>query len=226
MHVNSNDEIPILIIHTSEFLVILCKYIKMNVSIIILAAGESKRMGVPKQLLDIHGEKMLKKVIHEAMETDCFPITVVVGAHKAAIVPELKDMPINITDNPHWKSGMASSIKMGLVGSYLITKEIDAVLFLTADMPSIDAAYINQIIQTGEQNPDKQIVASDYGGKLGIPALFKKTFFEQILDLTGDQGAKNIIAQNLETVGSVPIGGKGQDLDTKIAYFQYLNQPN
>ena len=78
----------------------------MNTGIVILAAGSSQRMGTPKQLLPVFGTSLIKYFIEEAMETPCYPITVVVGAHKAKIVPELKNMPISIVDNPAWESGM------------------------------------------------------------------------------------------------------------------------
>ncbi len=198
----------------------------MNIAIIILAAGESKRMGVPKQLLDIRGESMLKKLIHSALDTSCFPITVVLGAHKSAIVPGLKDMPINIADNPHWQTGMASSVKMGLVGTYLISNTIDAVIIITADMPDIDKKVIENLVLASKNNPEKEIIASHYGEVKGVPALFRRSMFESLLDLKGDEGARKLIRDNADKVLLVEIGTCGEDLDTKEDYFRYLNSKN
>lgn len=197
----------------------------MKVGIIILAAGESKRMGVPKQLLDLNGQSMLKKIVHAALDTDCYPITVVVGAHKKHVVPELQDMPVNITDNPHWKSGMAGSIKMGLVGTYIISKEVEAVIITTSDMPHISKDTFNELINAGKEEKSS-IVISDYGKGKGVPALIKRELFEEILNLEGDQGARQIFNKHKDKLTTISFSGGLVDLDTKEDYHNYLHSVN
>ncbi|OYU64941.1 MAG: 4-diphosphocytidyl-2C-methyl-D-erythritol synthase, partial [Cytophagaceae bacterium BCCC1] len=162
----------------------------MNIGVVILAAGESKRMGVPKQILPIFGIPMLKYLVDEVLDTEAHPVTVVVGANKTKIVPLLENIPIGIIDNPDWQKGMGSSIKMGLVGSYLITKGFDGLIFMTSDMPFVNAEVINKLIKTAREFPDKTIIASKYAGTLGIPVLYKKERFEDILDMKPEHGAK------------------------------------
>ncbi|MFT4733308.1 MAG: molybdenum cofactor cytidylyltransferase [Arcticibacterium sp.] len=194
----------------------------MTVGIIILAAGESRRMGLPKQLLDINGESMLKKAVDEALATGFEPVTVVIGARKEKIMHALAKLPINIVENPMWQSGMASSILRGLAGSYLIEKNLDAVLIMTCDMPEVSADYLKELVKASK-NSDKSIVASQYQKILGVPALFKKEVFHDLLDLKGDAGARQIYEDHKDDILAIPFPGLGLDLDTKEDYLKYIN---
>ena len=198
----------------------------MNIALIILAAGESKRMGVAKQLLKVEGETLLKRTLRTALDTTCFPIAVVVGANKAQIVPELQNAPITIIDNPAWKEGMAGSIKMGLVGVYMTQKEIDGVIFVTADMPYLSAEIVENLKYLAEKNEDKQIIAAKYANQLGIPALFKREIFNDLLDLKGELGAKSVIKKYQEKTLSVDFENGQYDIDTPEDYQNLLKNLN
>ncbi len=198
----------------------------MNIGVVILAAGESKRMGVPKQILPIFGVPMLKYLIDEVLDTEAHPVTVVVGANKTKIVPLLENIPIGIIDNPDWQNGMGSSIKMGLIGSYLITKGFDGLIFMTSDMPFVNAEVINQLIKTAIEFPDKTIIASKYAGTLGIPVLYKKERFEDILDMKPEHGAKQFFNKYPDEIVSVDFDLGAIDLDTKEDYYNFLQSKN
>jgi molybdenum cofactor cytidylyltransferase len=198
----------------------------MNVGVIILAAGESSRMGFPKQVLPIFGTSMIKHLVHEVLDTPYFPLTVVVGAHKDKIVPELKDIPLSIIDNPTWREGMGGSVKMGLVGTYLASKDIDAVLVMTSDMPHVNAALLRQMVKTAEQHPNKSIVAAAYSKTIGVPVLFKRARFEDILNLKPHEAPKIILQNYKEEVVSVPFELGSVDLDTKQSYFDFVQSKN
>ena len=198
----------------------------MNVALIILAAGESKRMGKVKQLLNINGESMLIRVIKTAFDSQCFPIVVVLGANKAQIVPELEDAPITIIDNPAWQEGMASSVKMGLVGVYMTQKAIDAVIYLTSDMPFVSIALIKKLIAEAEKDENVTIVASKYENQLGIPTLFKRNHFNELLDLNGEHGAKKVILNNMASTVSVDFEAGKYDIDTPEDYKNLLKNIN
>lgn len=199
---------------------------KTKVGIVILAAGESKRMGTAKQLLPIFGVQMLKYLILQAFETNCHPITVVVGANKDKIVPLLKDMPIVIIDNPNWKKGMGDSIKMGMIGSYMASKEIEGLLIMTSDMPYVNAETINKMIDLAVQNEDKSIVASKYDKTVGVPVLFKKEKFELLLDLKGNIGARDILKKHKSDIVIHEFENGKIDLDTKEDYFSFIQSKN
>jgi len=198
----------------------------MNIGVVILAAGESKRMGVPKQILPIFGIPMLKYLVDEVLDTEAHPVTVVVGANKTKIVPLLENIPIGIIDNPDWQKGMGSSIKMGLVGSYLITKGFDGLIFMTSDMPFVNAEVINKLIKTAREFPDKTIIASKYAGTLGIPVLYKKERFEDILDMKPEHGAKQFFNKNPDEIVPVDFDLGAIDLDTKEDYYNFLQSKN
>jgi molybdenum cofactor cytidylyltransferase len=198
----------------------------MNIGVVILAAGESKRMGVPKQILPIFGIPMLKYLVDEVLDTEAHPVTVVVGANKTKIVPLLENIPIGIIDNPDWQKGMGSSIKMGLVGSYLITKGFDGLIFMTSDMPFVNAEVINKLIKTAREFPDKTIIASKYAGTLGIPVLYKKERFEDILDMKPEHGAKQFFNKYPDEIVPVDFDLGAIDLDTKEDYYNFLQSKN
>ncbi|MCU0325260.1 MAG: nucleotidyltransferase family protein [Spirosomaceae bacterium] len=198
----------------------------MNVAIIILAAGAASRMGQPKQLLPVKGRSLIKYITEIAMDTPCYPITVVLGANRQLIRGELDKMPITVIDNPKWEDGMATSIKMGLIGSYMTAKEIEAAIFLTVDMPYISSELINQLIDKAVQNPDSRIIASKYDGQIGIPVLFKRSIFNDLLDLNGEQGAKKVILQHLDNTETIDFPEGKFDLDTVVDYQDYLKRQN
>ena len=198
----------------------------MNIGVVILAAGESKRMGVPKQTLPVFGVPMLKYLIHEVLETKAHPVTVVLGANKAKVVPLLENMPIGLIDNQDWQKGMGSSIKMGLVGSYLITKGFDGLIFMTSDMPYVNADFINKMVETAKSNPEKSIIASKYSGTIGVPVLIKKERFEDILDMKPEVGAKQFFQKFPNEVVEIDFPLGAVDLDTKEDYYNFIQSKN
>jgi molybdenum cofactor cytidylyltransferase len=197
----------------------------MNIGIIILAAGVSKRMGVPKQLLDINGEIMLNKIIKEALAVENVTVTVVLGANKELIMPQLKNFPINIVENLAWHSGMASSIIRGMAGAYLMDKELEQVIFSTADMPEMSTAFFEKLIKVA-QKTERSIVASKYQDTIGVPILVKKGLFNELLALKGDEGARQIFIKNKSNIKTLTFDGIGIDLDTKEDYLNYINVKN
>lgn len=188
-----------------------------KVGIIIVAAGESKRMGKPKQLLLVAGKSLIKHTAEIALATDCYPVVLVIGAHKAAIAPEIVHLPLTVIDNPAWQSGMASSIKIGLAGIYMTYKEIDAVLLMVVDQPFVTVKLIEEIIALYDKQ-NAPLVASKYGNEIGVPALFDRKYFDALLDLKGDKGAKSILMNNLADVALVGFERGDIDLDTPNDY--------
>lgn len=203
----------------------------MNVGIVILAAGASSRMGVPKQLLHVDGKSLIKRTAEMAMDTACFPVVVVLGANRDMVRKELERMPITVIDNPYWEKGMSSSIKMGLAGAYMTFKDLESIIFLTADMPFVSVKLIHKMVNKAEEVSEKindtpDIVACHYGGKMGIPVLFKRRVFNDLLGLTGDNGAKKIVLANKERTDTVDFPEGKIDLDTIEEYRIFLSNYN
>lgn len=195
----------------------------MNSGAIILAAGSSSRMGQSKQMLDIHGEKLLRKTVHTFVEASVSPIAVVLGADEKAHRELLTDLPIHIVLNPNWRRGMGSSLKAGL--SYLLSVDpsMSAVMVSVCDQPLLSADIIVGLIKKYQQE-HKPIVASRYSGVPGVPVLFDAAYFERLASLPDNQGAKKIILENPSDVSVVPFPGGEIDLDTMEDYEGFVNR--
>lgn len=198
----------------------------MNVAIIILAAGASSRMGAPKQLLLVDGKTLLKRICETAMDTPCHPIVAVLGANRNLIRQETERMPITVIDNPQWENGMSSSIKMGLAGAYMTEKAIEAAIFLTVDMPYVSAELINKMITKAESDEKIEIVACKYDHQVGIPVLFKRSLFTELLELTGDEGAKKVVMKNKDKAAFIDFPEGKLDLDTIDEYRNFVSNYN
>ncbi|AEI51117.1 nucleotidyltransferase family protein [Runella slithyformis] len=188
-----------------------------NIGIILLAAGESKRMGSPKQLLDIDGKSLLRRTAEVALATDCYPVVMVIGANKAQIAPEIIDLPLTVIDNPMWHEGMSSSVKMGLAGLYMTYKDVDAVIMLVCDQPYLSVSLLERMIDV-YRTKKPPIVACKYGEEVGVPALFDRKLFEELLTLSGDKGAKPIVMNHLDEAYLVTFEAGSVDLDTPEDY--------
>lgn len=198
----------------------------MNTAIIILAAGASSRMGAPKQLLLVDGKTLIKRICETAMDTPCHPIVTVLGANRNLIRKETERMPITIIDNPQWENGMSSSIKMGLAGAYMTEKAIEAAIFLTVDMPYVSAELINKMIAKAESDEKTEIVACKYDNQIGIPVLLKRTLFTDLLELTGDEGAKKVVLKNKDKTAFIDFPEGKLDLDTIDEYRNFVSNYN
>lgn len=198
----------------------------MNTAIIILAAGASSRMGAPKQLLLVDGKTLIKRICDTAIDTPCHPIVAVLGANRNLIRKETERMPITVIDNPQWENGMSSSIKMGLAGAYMTEKAIDAAIFLTVDMPYVSAELINKMIEKAESDEKIEIVACKYDNQMGIPVLFKRTLFTDLLELKGDEGAKKVVIKNKDKTAFIDFPEGKLDLDTIDEYRNFVSNYN
>lgn len=193
-----------------------------KIGIIILAAGESKRMGSPKQLLDIEGKSLIRRTAEVALATDCYPVVLVIGANKAQIAPKIIDLPLTVIDNPKWHEGMASSVKMGLVGLYMTYKDVEAVIMLVCDQPYLSVSLLERMVET-YRTKKAPIVACKYGEQVGVPALFDRKLFEELLNLTGDKGAKPVLMNHLDETYLITFEAGSIDLDTLEDYQNYLS---
>lgn len=191
----------------------------MNIAILVLAAGSSKRMGLPKQLLSIEKKTLLEIVIENAKSSNAHTVLCVLGSPNSDIVTVVRNCGINYISNPHFQKGLSSSIAMGI--EFLSQKDLDAVLITLGDQPLVDALSLNKLIKSFELNP-KKISATSYVNNKGVPAIFPKKYFKNLTELEGDSGAKNLL--NTEDVESIEINkDKLIDIDTKQDYVDFLN---
>ncbi len=190
---------------------------KSNVAILILAAGESSRMGRPKQLLRWKHTTLLGHAIETAKKTDSKDVFVVLGANSEEIQNVISNVDIHILENKNWNMGMGVSVATGI--AYLLQeyKSLDGVLIMLCDQPFISSDYLNRLLGTFEVG-DYGIVATMYNKKAGVPAVFDKKYFSMLSKLNGDTGARHVLDQYESDTMAINPDGKEQDLDTPEDY--------
>ena len=129
----------------------------------------------------------------------------------------LAGLPVSIIEHPNWSNGLGSSIAVGVKHAVTITANLDAVILLSCDQPFVNAATLRQLIQLHLEN-GKTIVASAYAETLGIPALFDRSCFGDLLQLRGDSGAKGIILARRHDVAPFDFPAAAIDIDTTADY--------
>ncbi len=189
--------------------------------IVILAAGNSSRMGEPKQLLPLGGVTLVRLATETALLSGMQPVIVVMGAYGDEMTRELSGLPITLASNAQWVTGMAGSIKTGLKAATELAPAIDALIFMVCDQPKVTTTLLLNLLGK-QQETRKQIVASAYMGILGTPALFTREVFPALLQLSGDTGARKLIKTFADQVASVDFPEGIIDIDTKNDYASFI----
>ena len=193
-----------------------------NTGIVILAAGDSSRLGNMKQLLPFNGKTLLQHVIDEAADAGAQPIVVITGANANKVAASITDSRVSIVENGNWKEGMASGIVAGIRQITGQNKGVKKIILAVCDQPFVSSALFEQLDEK-QNKSGKPVVASTYADTVGTPALFSMEFFDQLLSLTGDEGAKKILKSNPSDVATVPFPRGEIDIDTQKDYENLLN---
>ena len=184
---------------------------------IVLAAGTSIRFGSLKPLFKLGNGTILSMVIDAAVKSDLDRIILVLGYRSDEIITNighhLHDPRLRTVINPRYQDGMSSSIQCGLNE---IMDEFPSVMIIMGDHPLLDSATINILLDRFRAS-DKDICMPAYKGNRGLPVCFGKRFFTDLMDITGDIGARKIIQKNPEHVLTVEIENPDcfLDVDTK-----------
>lgn len=187
-----------------------------SVAAIILAAGQSRRMGGPNKLLaHFGGEPLVRRMAERALASMADPVIVVTGHKTEDISAALDGLAVRIVHNPDYAEGLATSLKAGLQA---VPEEAGGALVLLADMPEITTAIIDRLIDTFRARSGPAIVLPTIEGKRGNPVLWSRAFFPELMTVSGDTGARHILARHEEAVERVEIGAAaGVDVDTPEA---------
>ena len=188
-----------------------------NIGAVILAAGESSRLGQPKQLLQLRGQSLVRRVVEAAEQAGCRPILAVIGSDRFKVENELVRTHATIVENANWRRGIGTSIRSGLQLAIDNSPNLEATVLLTCDQPLVDATTIEGLVSLREKT-NKAIVASAYAGTLGVPALLDRSCFPELLALSDDHGAKTIILRDRQRVAEFPFPDGAVDIDTKADY--------
>lgn len=194
----------------------------LKIAAVILAAGQSSRMGRNKLLLDWHGKPILSHVLDQVAKVSFAEMVLVTGHQADKIKAAIGKRPdLTIIEAPEYMAGMAASLKAGIKA---LSTSSDAALFILGDMPQISSQLLKSLIDAYKPSEGATIVLPVADGKRGNPVLFDQQFFTEILQLEGDIGARHIIADHAQSVAEVP--GVAQeifsDVDTSEAYQKLL----
>jgi molybdenum cofactor cytidylyltransferase len=189
----------------------------MRVAAVVLAAGDSTRFGKPKQFALFQGETFIRRIVAAAIEAGCAPVVVVTGEDSTQITLELTGLTVSIAMNRRWSDGVGSSIGVGVRRAMDLAADLDASLLLTCDQPFVNAAVLTQLMQL-RLTTGKPLIASAYATTLGIPALFDRSCFPDLLRLKGDSGAKGIILARPHDVASFDFPAGNIDINTAADY--------
>ena len=192
-----------------------------KVAILILAAGAASRMGKPKQLLPYRGTHLLGHAIQTAIEAKFGRVYCILGAHQEEISAAITDTGIKIIVNTNWQTGLSSSIIAGLDTVRQEDPQTTAVLIMLADQPKVKTDYLRTLASIHFEEPQK-ILATDYGKRNGVPALFPSKYFKDLLVLKGDAGARELLNANPGIVRSVKPDFSLIDIDTQGDYEKLI----
>ncbi|CAM3837787.1 NTP transferase domain-containing protein [Mucilaginibacter galii] len=191
--------------------------------IIILAAGSSSRMGQPKQQLVYQDKTLLQRAIEAAKGVQAHALMVVLGANNQTILDDVDSKHLDVVINPEWEQGMSSSIKAGITALQTLYPKVDNVLMMLCDQPFVDTALLVKLIDA-KPPIDDAIVACKYKDTIGVPVLFGKSWFANLQDLKGEDGAKKLLLTHQDKVVTVPFDQGSIDIDTPNDYQQLLNK--
>lgn len=170
---------------------------------LLLAAGRGARLGTPKALLEYEGERLVDRGVRLLEEGGCHPVVVVLGAATVQVRGAVT------VRNPEWRSGMGSSLRVGLAA---LPENAEAVVVALVDQPFVSPAAVAALIASGAR-----VAVATYGGQRRNPVLFAREHFDEVASLAvGDVGARPFLKAHPELVTGVPCDGLGDpaDIDT------------
>ena len=180
-----------------------------DLAIAILAAGGSRRLGRPKQLVEIDGAPLVRGVAATCVTAEAGPVAVVLGAHAPSVAAALGDLPITLITNDAWHDGIASSIRAAV--RWAETTSAGALAIVLGDQPLLGVPHVTALRDAWLSGAP--LVASRFSGVLGAPAVFDRSRWSELARLDGDQGAGRLL--RAEDVVAVDWAGGAVDVDTE-----------
>jgi len=184
----------------------------MRLGAVILAAGAATRMGSIKQLLPFRGTTMVEHAIHQAQQLFA-PVVVVLGAQAEAVREAVARTAAESVLNENWQSGMGASITCGVNRILEVDPALDGIAILLADQPFVTATHLKEMGRLFEEN-SAPILAAQYAGTVGVPALFRSSVFSRLRELAPDSGARALLRGGLTDVLPFDLPEAATDIDT------------
>lgn len=193
-----------------------------NTTIIILAAGNSSRLGKAKQQLRLLNDTLLERTLQAALHSAAQAVVIVLGAYHEEILAESNLSCARVVVNPDWQLGMGSSIKLGLKES-MEHEMPDRVILMLCDQPFVNRQLLTRLIST-QKNTGKGIIACSYKNTMGVPVLFERSFFSVLMEIDDLEGAKKVVQQFPDECTTIPFPQGHIDIDTDEDYHQLIEK--
>ena len=188
-----------------------------RVAAIVLAAGQSRRMGATnKMLVPVDGKPMVVHTVESALASHAAPVVSVVGHDRDPVAAALSHLPVTLVDNPDHAQGLSTSLRAGLNA---VPEDADAALVCLGDMPLVTSRHLDRLIAAYAPVEGRAIVVPTDRGKRGNPVLWDRRFFDEMRRVAGDVGARHLIGAHDDLVVEVPFddGATALDVDTPAA---------
>lgn len=194
-----------------------------NISILLLAAGASRRMGQAKQLLTWQDTSLIEHQIKTLLPLGV-SIHVILGAYAEKILPHIQKFPVSIHVNSHWEKGMGTSLSFGVQHIVENTTNIAGILIALVDQPLLTTLNFKSLIDTFTPNQQQIICSKSDKGWSGPPIIFDRCYFEELMQQEGDNGAKNVIKKHKKAITFLTLGAVLEDVDTPQAFAKAITR--
>jgi len=185
-----------------------------HVAAIVLAAGRSTRMGaLNKMLAEIGGKPLVRIAAEQALASRAKPVIVVTGHQHEQVEAALAGLPVRFVHNPDYAEGLGTSLRTGIAA---VPEDAGGAIVCLGDMPQVDSGLIDKLLAAFDPDKGALIVVPSIDGKRGNPVVWSRRFFNELMAITGDVGARHLIGQYAEVMTEVPLSGEAAltDVDT------------
>lgn len=182
-----------------------------ELSILIPAAGESRRLGQPKQLLIYKGKPLIQQVVNCALSLSPREVIVVTGANAQGIQEALRKAPVRLAHNSGWSAGMGGSIALG---AEAVNQQSDGLMIFLCDQWHIQLQDLNALVKAWQSDPG-HIICAQAKAYRGPPVIFPASLFGELRKLKGSNGAQSLLHAHEDILTTVTIENATWDLDTK-----------
>ncbi len=198
------------------------KHTDQNIAAIVLAAGQSRRMGNENKLfLPLENRSVIQQVVANLEGSKVTQTFVVTGHQQEMVRKELEETSVTFVNNPEYSKGLSTSLRTALA---VLPQEVSGVLVCLGDMPFVCSQHIDALVDSFDSVTERQICVPTFNGKRGNPVLWDRLYMQEMMEVRGDVGAKHIIGDYDEFVTEVELNDPGvvTDIDTPEAYSKFV----